>query len=144
MADWRHTGLLDFLIGDYFGDVFFIPNSGTIKQPIYHPTGGVEPQIPGHDVDFPPGEDGRSATSVEKSRIPTNDQGRYWANLLSPVAYNWTGRGKLDLLCGEGSYSANAIHLLANVGSSAPKFSSSQHTIVAYGDGREQLISDGR
>ncbi len=139
LADWRHTGLLDLIIGDYFGEVFFIPNTGTAKQPVYRPTGGDDQQGVRRGDDFPSATE-RPATSVEKARISTNDQGRYWANLLSPVAYDWTGRGKLDLLCGEGSYSANAIHLLANVGPATPKFTSTQHTIVAYGDGREQLI----
>jgi hypothetical protein len=132
LADWRHTGLLDMLIGNYYGEVFFIPNTGTAKQPRYVPTGGVDTD-PGRERDRP-------LTSVEKARIPTNDQGRYWANLISPVAYDWTGHGKLDLLCGEGTYSANAIHLLENVGFAQPKFSSKNHTIIAYGDGREQLI----
>ncbi len=75
--------------------------------------------------------------------MQTNDQGRYWANLLSPVAYDWTGHGRLDLITGEGTYSANTVHLLENVGDgSAPKFSSApgKHTYLAYGDGREQLI----
>jgi hypothetical protein len=144
LADWRHTGLLDLLIGNYFGEVFFIPNTGTAKQPVYLPTGGADPD-PGKrddlsydyswktELNLPP-------TSVEKARVSTNDQGRYWANLISPAAYDWTGDGKLDLLCGEGTYSANAIHLLENVGSGNPKFSSKNHTVVAYGDGREQLI----
>ncbi len=133
LADWRHTGLLDLLAGNYLGEVFFIPNTGTAKRPVYLPRGGV---------DTDQGVQARHAlTSVEKARLATNDQGRDWANLLSPVAYDWTGDGKLDLLCGEGSYSANAIHLLENVGTGgAPQFNSTHHTIVAYGDGREQLI----
>lgn len=120
LADWRHTGLLDFLVGNYYGEVLFLPNSGNARQPQY--------RWPG---------------DVEKLRVQTNDQGRYWANLLSPVAYDWNGNGRLDLLTGEGTYSANTIHLLENVGGSdTPKFSSTpgKHTYLAYGDGREQLI----
>jgi hypothetical protein len=157
LADWRHSGLLDFLIGDYFGDVFFIPNTGTARQPVYRPKGGTEtdPETTneaerkrtaarGAGADSEVAEPGvipdRPPTSVEASRIPTNDQGRYWANLISPVAYDWTGHGKLDMLCGEGTYSANAIHLLENTGTDKPQFTSAHHTIIAYGDGREQLI----
>ena len=118
--NWRHTGLLDFMVGNYYGEVFFLPNSGNARQPQY--------RWPG---------------DLEKLRVQTNDQGRNWANLLSPVAYDWNGNGRLDLLTGEGTYSANTIHLLENVGSSdTPKFSSApgKHTHLAYGDGREQLI----
>ncbi len=121
LADWRHTGVLDLLVGNYLGEVLFVPNAGNARQPLY--------RWPG---------------SVDKLRVQTNDQGRMWANLLSPVAYDWTGTGgKLDLICGEGTYSANAIHLLENVSTGeTPKFSSARdkHTYLAYGDGREQLI----
>ena len=121
LADWRHTGVLDMLIGNYLGEVLFVPNSGNARQPQY--------RWPG---------------SLDRLRVQTHDQGRYWANLLTPVAYDWTGNGgKLDLIVGEGTYSANSIHLLENVGSGdTPKFSSARdkHTYLAYGDGREQLM----
>ena len=35
LADWRHTGLLDLLIGNYFGETLFIPNTGTATQPVF-------------------------------------------------------------------------------------------------------------
>ncbi len=121
LADWRHTGVLDMMIGNYLGEMLFLPNTGNPRQPQF--------RWPG---------------SLERLRVQTNDQGRMWANLLTPVAYDWTGNGgKLDLICGEGTYSANAIHLLENVGSGdTPKFSSApgKHTYLAYGDGREQLM----
>ena len=121
LADWRHTGLLDMLVGNYLGEVLFVPNTGNARQPQF--------RWPG---------------SLDRLRVQTHDQNRLWANLLTPVAYDWTGTGgKLDLICGEGTYSANAIHLLENVGSGdTPKFSSARgkHTYLAYGDGREQLM----
>ena len=120
LADWRHKGLLDLMVGNYYGELLFLPNTGNARQPQYHGSG-----------------------DIDKLRVPTNDQGRYWANLLSPVGYDWTGHGRLDLLTGEGTYSSNAIHLLENVGGGdTPKFSSapSKHIHLAYGDGREQLI----
>ena len=106
LADWRHTGLLDLLVGNYYGEVLFVPNSGSARQPQY--------RWPG---------------SVEKLLVPTNDQGRFWANLLSPVGYDWTGHGRLDLPETVGT-------------ADTPKFSSdpAKHTYLAYGDGREQLI----
>ena len=100
--------------------MFFLPNSGTARQPVY--------RWPG---------------DIDKLRVQTNDQGRYWANLLSPVAYDWTGHGRPDLITGEGTYSANTIHLLENIGdNSGPRFTNAnhKHTYLAYGDGREQLM----
>jgi hypothetical protein len=139
LADWRHTGLLDLLIGNYYGEVFFVPNTGTAKRPLFQLGGGADMNDLVREKNFAPPK--HPPTSAERARISTNDQGRYWCNLLSPVAQDWTGHGKLDLICGEGTYSANAIHLLENVGTDTPKFSSTHHTIIAYGDGREQLLA---
>ncbi len=119
LADWRKTGLLDLLIGNYDGEILFAPNTGTARQPQFRLQGG----------------------SIAGAAIATSEGGHLWANLLSPVGVDWTGHGRLDLVVGEGTYSANAIHLLENVGSaSEPKFSSAKRTYLAYGDGREQLI----
>jgi hypothetical protein len=120
LADWRHTGLLDLLVGNYYGEILFIPNSGSNRRPQY-----VLP------------------SGIVGARVATNDQGRYWGNLFSPVAYDWNGDGKLDLLMGEGTYSANAVHLLLNHAEHGdpPKFAPNvNNTYVAYGDGREQLL----
>ncbi len=118
LADWRHTGSLDFLIGNYYGETLFIPNTGSAKQPIY-----------------------RQPATIENARIFTSEKNRFWANLLAPVAVDWRGNGKLDLVTGEGTYSADAIHLIENTGSGdLPKFTDAKHTTIAYGDGREHLI----
>ena len=144
LADWRHSGLLDLMIGNYFGEVLFLPNAGTLRQPVFRTPAAPERRIPSapEQGDFS-GPASTLPTGITAARVPTNDQGRYWGNLFAPAACTWANSGKLDLLLGEGTYSANAIHLLANVGSdSTPKFSSNpaKHTYVAYGDGREQLI----
>ena len=54
-----------------------------------------------------------------------------------------TAAGKLDLITGEGTYSANAIHLLENIGTrrhAEVHRRHGKHTYIAYGDGREHLI----
>lgn len=49
--------------------------------------------------------------------------------------------GAFDLLIGEGSYSANAIHLLVNQGSNErPAFSTAHRHFLVFGDGREHLL----
>ncbi len=119
LADWRHTGVLDFLIGNYYGEMLFIPNAGTSKQPIFR----------------------QPAKGAEGARISTSEKNRFWANLLAPAAADLNGNGRMDLVVGEGTYSADAIHLIENTGAGdAPKFTDAKHTKIAFGDGREHLI----
>ncbi len=117
LANWRQRGVLDLLIGNFFGEILFVPNAGSVRQPVF-----AQP------------------ASVEKARVPTDDRNRLWANLLAPAGADWNNDGKIDLLMGEGTYSANSIHLLENIGAEVPKFSDARKSIVAYGDGREHLI----
>ncbi len=116
LAEWRNRGIFDLIVGNYLGELFFIPNQGSQRASFRQP-------VP-----------------VESARVATADANRLWGNLLSPVAADWSGKGRLDLLLGEGTYSANAIRLLENAGGSAPKFPSAGQSFLAYGDGREQLI----
>lgn len=121
LADWRHTGLLDLLVGNYFGEVLFLPNGGTARQPVFRQ---------------PAGPDG-----IASARLATSDKGQFWGNLLSPAALDLNHDGRLDLVVGEGTYSANSIHWLRNVSNGGPpKFNDANHFHLAYGDGREQLI----
>ena len=118
LADWRHLGSLDFLIGNYFGEVLFIPNTGSAKAPVY-----------------------RQPANLEAARISTSEKNKFWANLIAPAAADWNGNGRLDLIAGEGTYSADAIHLIENTGAGdTPKFTDAKHTTIAYGDGREHLM----
>ena len=121
LADWRHTGLLDLLVGNYYGEIFFLPNAGTARQPVFRQPGGPE--------------------GIASARLSTSAKEPFWGNLLSPAAVDFDHHGRPDLLLGEGTYSANAIHLLRNGNTAGtPKFSDADHTRIAYGDGREQLI----
>lgn len=109
-------GRLDLILGDYVGRILRIPNAGSSMRPDF-----AQPRV------------------VADTEIPTAPD--YWGNLFAPLAYDWTGNGAFDLLVGEGSYSANAIHLLVNQGSSErPVFSTSHRYFLAYGDGREHLL----
>ena len=118
LYDWNHRGLQDLTVGNYKGEVFFVPNTGSKSVPEF-----------------------RQPVPLESALIKTNKKGDLWANLIAPQAYDWDGDGKTDLLVGEGSYSANAIHLLINKGSNqAPKFDEDGRYYLAYGDGREQLV----
>lgn len=118
LADLSGSGKLDLVAGNYFGDIFVIRNNGSAQVPQFTQ---------------PP--------SVAKAVIPTmKDPVRRWGNVFAPVMHDWDEDNKPDLLVGEGSYSANNIHLLINQGSAAaPVFNEDKHQPLALGEGRQQL-----
>ncbi|HEY5791679.1 MAG TPA: VCBS repeat-containing protein [Chthoniobacterales bacterium] len=118
VSDFARTGKNDILFGNYIGQILWLKNQGSISSP-----GFQQP---------------KTADSI---LVPTTqDSQRRWGNVFAPAAWDWNRDGKFDLLLGEGSYSANNIHLLLNQGSGAlPKFDETNRHFLAYGDGREQL-----
>ena len=59
---------------------------------------------------------------------------------MAPWFEDWNGNGRPDLILGEGTYSANSIRLVVNVGSRGrPAFVADRVYYLAYGDGYEQL-----
>lgn len=119
LFDWSRRGLLDLTVGDYAGEVFFLPNTGSASAPEWR-----QPRV------------------ADDALVKTSKNGELWGNLFAPAAWDFDRDGKTDLLLGEGSYSANAVHLLLNKGSgSRPDFSvEGTRFYLAYGDGREQLV----
>ncbi len=117
-TDSTGQGRIDFYVGNYWGEVFLVRNEGTALKPDFKPSGD-------------PG----------KIEIPTTKgNAAKWGNVFSPAVWDWNNDGKADLLLGEGSYSANNIHLLINVGSAGkPTFDESNRSVLAFGDGREQI-----
>ena len=100
------------------GELYFVPNAGTPQQPVY-----------------------RQPDPLARGLMATSRDGRLWGNLLAPAAADWNRDGRLDLLLGEGTYSANAVHLLENQSATGtPQFAADKRWFLAYGDGREHLI----
>jgi len=124
----KYSGnLYDIIFGDYLGRIVRIPNSGSQQRPEF--------KLPNDMANFD------LATSKQNLQIPTRADGSLWGNFFAPILVDWNGDGKKDLLIGEGTYSANAIHLFLNEGSdSVPRFSEKNEMILAYGYGREQLV----
>jgi hypothetical protein len=118
LADLSATGKLDLVAGNYFGDIFIVRNSGSAQA-----------------AQFP------QPQPLGKAMVPTTkDSTRRWGNVFAPLLHDWDADGQPDLLVGEGSYSANNIHLLLNQGSAAaPLFSEQKRMALALGEGREQL-----
>ena len=108
----------DLIIGNYSGEILFVPNTGSASLPEF-----------------------KQPLDVAKAVIPTaKDVREKWGNVFSPAVWDWNKDGKSDLLVGEGSYSANSIHLLINKGSNErPVFDENNRTSLAFGMGLEQL-----
>ena len=117
-TEMMKSGKKDLIAGNYLGEVLFVPNGGSAQVPDFK-----QPQ------------------EVSRAVIPTmKDPRKRWGNVFAPCTWDWNGDGKEDLLLGEGSYSANNIHLLINQGSGArPAFDESKRYVLAFGDGLEQL-----
>ena len=111
-------GKRDLVAGNYFGEIFVVRNTGSAQAPQF-----PQPQ------------------PLAKAMVPTmKDPARRWGNVFAPLMHDWDGDGKPDLLVGEGSYSANSIHLFLNQGSAAsPVFNEEKRMALAPGEGREQL-----
>jgi hypothetical protein len=117
LVDYNDDGLLDLVMGDYMGHLFFLPNVGTKQKPKF-------------------------VTEFDylQHEVKTNEKGHLWCNFLSPIYFDWTGDGKRDLICGEGTYSANNVYLIKNAGSNTtPLFDSYQRIPLLEGTGKEQL-----
>lgn len=111
-------GKLNVIAGNYFGEIYYIPNVGSVSAPRFE-----QPK------------------SLLAAAIPTmKDPTRRWGNLFSPLYHDWDGDNRPDLIVGEGSYSANNVHLFLNVGSAAgPVFSEEKRQALALGEGNMQL-----
>jgi len=102
----------------YLGEIMLIPNAGSGAKPDY-----------------------RQPSNIASVIIPTmKDSLKKWENMFAPAVWDWNKDRKDDLLVGEGSYSANSIHLLLNQGSGGrPIFDENNRSVLAYGMGLEQL-----
>jgi hypothetical protein len=114
LADLSRSGKLDLLVGNYAGDVLLIPNSG----------GGNRP-------DF------RTPATYESAVLQKGFE--RWGNVFAPYAVDWDKDNKMDLLIGEGSYSANSIHIFPGKGIGRPSLEPDDRSVLAYGMGLEQL-----
>lgn len=118
LVDFDGNKRLDILAGIYSGKLFRIRNIGSSTQPVFKPT-----------------------TNRENLLINTHKKGALWCNYLAPCMTTLFGSPNvLDLIMGEGTYSANSIYLLRNTNSSAnPSFDENHLQKIIPGMGLEQL-----
>ena len=118
LATTSAAGKADLIAGNYFGDIFVVPNDGSVQSPKFAQPGSI----------------GKAVTPTMKNPL------QRWGNVFAPLLHDWDEDGKPDLLVGEGSYSANSVHLFLNQGSAtALVFNEEKRQPLALGDGRQQL-----
>lgn len=117
LVDLDKDGRLDLVAGNYEGKLYYFHNTGSRQQPKF--------SMPQDLADI---------------LVPTRSRGKLWCNYLAPCLYEWQGGGLLDLIMGDGTYSANSIYLLANEGTNLnPIFKEANTVKIIPGMGREDL-----
>jgi hypothetical protein len=118
LVDLDNSKRLDILAGTYMGKLYLIPNVGTASQPDFKPTYKRDALL-----------------------VNTHKNGVLWCNYLAPFLTNLFGSpNRLDLIMGEGTYSANNVYLLRNIGSNIdPAFDEDHIQKIIPGMGIEQL-----
>ncbi|MCY2995673.1 MAG: VCBS repeat-containing protein [Planctomycetota bacterium] len=105
-ADFRGTGKLDLICGEFRDSFTFFENIGTRTAPKY---------APGRPLTLPPESAG---TAAGPPRLLTMD-----LEMITPVAIDWNKDGRVDLICGDEdgrvAYLENTGRLAAN---GAPQF----------------------
>ncbi|NLB55474.1 MAG: VCBS repeat-containing protein [Lentisphaerae bacterium] len=129
-CDYDNDGDYDILASGLHGDIMIIENTGTIERPRFNRRMGipryVDPEISKDMTDaFPVMYLGRKPMVL--------------GNFMAPWFEDFNGDGRPDLILGEGTYSANSVRLVVNVGTGRPRFVSDRIYYLAYGEGFEQL-----
>jgi hypothetical protein len=116
--DFEGAKKLDLLAGVYSGKLFRIHNVGSSTLPLFKPT-----------------------YNQERLLINTHKRGLLWSNYIAPaMTMAFSNSNLLDLIVGEGTYSANSIYLLRNRNSNAdPSFDEDHMSKIIPGMGMEQL-----
>jgi hypothetical protein len=121
VLDFDGLKKLDVLAGMYSGKLFRIHNVGSPTLPDFKPT-----------------------KTRDLLLINTHKHGLLWSNYMAPVmttAFSTSPtQPLLDLIVGEGTYSANSIYLLRNINSNSnPSYSEDKMQKIIPGMGLEQL-----
>lgn len=118
LLDFEGSKKLDIVAGNYAGKLFHIPNIGSTEEPNFRPT-----------------------QDRDRLMIKTRKGGLLWCNYLAPfftTAFNTNNI--LDLVMGEGTYSANSIWLLHNTDTNSdPTFTEDHTRRIIPGMGLEDL-----
>jgi len=147
VTDTFATGRKDLVMGNYGGDFFHIKNKGSGAQPVFNLNDSTSAgaDLRSNNAFFKdqkiPTQTNRIAGMPAGGAAGRKDMGiKNWGNFVSPIIADIFGRGVKDMISGEGSYSANNIHIFPRASNSNPsEVYNKDHFILAYGDGREWL-----
>ena len=117
LAEWRSHGVLDLLVGNYMGEILFIPNVGSAQRASFR-----QPATSKARAYRPTTKAGSGATSFRPSRVT----GTAKANSTC----SWAKAPTPPTRCGCSKTPAGGT----------PQFPKAKQSFLAYGDGREQLI----
>jgi hypothetical protein len=67
-ADWNGDGVLDLIVGNIQGEVFYVPNEGTAKQPAFGSPRKLSAD--GKEIKAPHGDSGPAVADWDGDRIP--------------------------------------------------------------------------
>jgi len=137
VCDWDGDGDNDIVLGAYYGDICIAENEGNRMQWKFAERMGVPRYV---DPAFVTAS---MVKAMKKERFVPILMGKdpmIKGNYLSPWVVDWNKDMKLDLIFGEGTYSANSIRIAYNDNArNAPKFIEKKFFYLAYGEGFEHL-----
>jgi hypothetical protein len=156
VCDWDGDRDKDIVFGNFFGDFQVMANLGSAKQPRFTTSMGLPRFAEAPEVSFPKLMLKRETTVTGSGGLgrarPANVGGKMatahgvgelfvMGIYMAPWVCDWNNDGKLDLIFGEGTYSANSVRIAFNTGAAGkPSFSDEQIFYLAYGEGHEQLV----
>lgn len=115
LALYNLASKYNMLVTTFPGQMFNVFNSGTAQK-----------------ADFKPVPD------LEKNPIKTGS--RAFGQALSPFVVDWNKDGKLDIILGEGSYSANSVFIISGKSATlSSSYEDKDRLLLASGMGLEQL-----
>lgn len=129
-GDFSGDNRQDIVVGTAYGHVLYVTNIGSpLQWKFTREMGKPRYAWPGYAS---PGQD------IPYLQLGKEDM--IFGTYAAPAIYDWDKDGRKDLILGDGTYSANSVWLLRNVGSNQnPRFHPDEKFYLAYGQGREQL-----